>query len=318
MINKTKAIVVLANNMFLFENILRNYPEELYNYSLIVFTELRIKKAGHRDGELEPDEKVRIIHELIEKYGLKENAKVITSETVNKKFVDDVFEVYSAGEVPLFFEEYTMSMNILMPWFVFKYVKKIEKILMIDEDVIFNKGAHKVFEFDECQFHYFNLNAGGFWPVNERQLKTITMWYDFFDIPHKEKLLTEDEYKWYQKRYVNGSQMLLIKDVFDVDKFEKYLEKFFFDQYFNDLWVNRKNYVTGFIDERFIGFYATSIGVNQMSDEMKGLSKMYIDKFEKIPEGRFKRYGNSAIIHNGSKSHKETIIEKCRELGILK
>ena len=104
------AISVLANNLDYFRLMCNNFPDDISDYAVVVFTETRI---GDKTEELK-----QILRE-----SKADKFKVIPSDMVIDKFKADVID-------NAFVDEYTMGMNILMLWYLLRY-SKFEKILLL-------------------------------------------------------------------------------------------------------------------------------------------------------------------------------------------
>lgn len=97
-----KYIAILVNDLMMFKVVLDNLPDDIKQTTkFILFNETRI---GNKVEDIK-----KIIDNRI-------NYKLFTTEDVNNK----LYEIVHTE----FVDEYSMSLNILMVWFCFKYNKK--------------------------------------------------------------------------------------------------------------------------------------------------------------------------------------------------
>lgn len=273
------AILVLANNMNYLRLMVDNLPEEIKDFDFIVVTETRI---GDKTSE---------IYEILEsnkdlKY------KVFTSELINKKFKEEVID-------NSFVDEYTMSMNILSLWFVYKHNKSIEKILLLDDDVILREGLNNLFETNHHLFKSNRLSAGSadYYQQSENARIVFEEWFRIFKIRFE-----EDWWKnIYLKKYANSGQRLIVRDKFDLKEYESKLIDFFKSDIFYQFWINRRTHTSWYFDERFETFFF----LDYLNDDLKDSTYLMLTRPEKLNvDSAIRKMNKSVIIHNATNSHK--------------
>lgn len=286
-------ILVLANNMEWFKLMVANFPASINNFKLIVVNEVRI---GDKTEEIE-----RILeHSIIHDY------EIISSNIINQKFKEDVID-------NSFVDDYTMSMNILSLWYVYKYILSIKKILLLDDDVILREGFDKVFESDKHLFYhtalvdlhhdYYRLSANARSIFNE--------WFRIFKI--------DFSLDWWQKEYIkkyaNSGQRLIIMKNFDVIRYERCLKEFFKSEIFYRAWTNRNTYCSWYFDERFENFFFFD---NLNHDLKKTYNYLLVCRNpQKMNENHFGRISRSTLFHNATNSHKRELYDMLIERGII-
>lgn len=213
------AVLVLANNMDWFKLMVANFPTSINDFKLIVVNEVRI---GDKTEEIE-----RIL-----KRSIVQNYEVILSSTINQKFKEDVIN----NE---FVNDYTMSMNILSLWYVYKYMPKVEKILLLDDDVIIREGFEKIFESEKHAFYHNRLSAGivEFDKYSGNAKAIFEEWFRIFDI----KFSLDWWQNEYLKKYANSGQRLMVMNKLDIVSYEHYLNEFFKSEIFYTCLDEQKN-----------------------------------------------------------------------------
>ena len=194
-------IAVLDNNLKFLKILLDNLSScDMTNITICIVNEVRI---GNKLNDIE---------KLISQYHY--NIKLISSEDIICQFKKDVIE-------NSFVDEYTMSMNILMLWYLMKYYN-FDKILFIDDDVVLLNGFEEVFTHSNHLFYNHRLCAGNtdFNTESNHRKEVLLEWFNIFDI-------TFSEYFWtniYLKKYINTGQFVVDKTYFDVVKYEHKLK----------------------------------------------------------------------------------------------
>lgn len=287
------AILVLANNMSYFKLMVDNLPTEAKDFDFIVVNETRIGDKTHEIGE------------ILDARGIL-NFRVFTSEEINERFKKEVIDND-------FVDDYSMSMNILSLWFVFKYNKKIEKILLLDDDVILREGVKKLFETDHHLFKSNRLSAGPADYYGGNSTNSLIVYEEWFRIFGVE--FTEDWWtNVYLKKYANSGQRLIVRDKFDFDRYEQKLKEFFESEIFHQFWLDRRTHTSWYFDERFETFFF----LDDLNDELKDSTYLILTKPEKMNEGSIKKMLRSAIIHNATNSHKARVYNLMIERGVIR
>lgn len=113
-----RAICVLANNMYLFKELIINLPDNLKDFKFFIFNDTRI------------GDKTKEIHEIMKGF----NYEVITDKDTNELIPVKTDFVY----------DYSMSLKMLMPWYLFS-TKNVDKVLFSDEDVLYTERLLNIF-----------------------------------------------------------------------------------------------------------------------------------------------------------------------------
>lgn len=283
------AIQMLVNNVTYFKYFLDNLPDEISDYNFVFMTESRICDIVDEMRKLLSESK-------IQKY------KIITSNEVNQKFKECIVD-------NKFVDEYSMSMNILSIWYIFKYNRKINKVLLLDDDVILNKGIARIFDNNHNCFKYYRMSAGSsnFYDQSKNQIEIFNEWFKIFDLKYSDELWDK-----YLKGNLSSGQRLIVRDTFDITKYEKYLKRFFESSLLFDVWQKRRVPTSGYFDERFETFYY----FDELNDDLHYDVFLIISKPEKVKS--YKATQKYAIVHNATKSHKIKTYEKMVAEGIIK
>lgn len=275
------AIVILANNMRFFKLLVQNFPSDINDYEVIVVNETRI---GDKTTEI-----CEILDESI-----CNRFRVFPSSLILEKFKANVVD-------NSFVDSYTMSMNILSLWFVCKYNRGIEKILLVDEDVIINEGLDRLFAFDQHVFKTYRLSAGpaDFYSQSAKALEVWDEWFRIFNIE-----FTEDWWKEvYLRRYESSGQRLIVRNKLDLAKYEQKLKEFFESEILEMTWAERRTHTSGFFDEKF----ETLFFLEEENDIMKDYVYIVVSKPEKLTDGDYRRMQRMVIVHNATRSHKDVV-----------
>lgn len=286
------AIVVLANNMKFFKLMAQNFPSDINDYLLIVVNEQRI------------GDKTEQIEEILQE-SICNNYKIFGSELILKKFKEEVID-------NAFVDSYTMSMNILSLWFVYRFNKRIEKVLLLDDDVILRDGLADLFRNNKNVFKYNRLSAGmsDFFAQSLNAQEILFEWFKIFDI--------DFTLEWWQgvylKKYANSGQRLIVKTMFDLQEYEKKLKQFFESEIFEFAWNERRRHTSWYFDERFETFFF----METLNDDMKKYAVLVLSRPEKLKENYYRRLKETTIIHNATNSHKKDLYNEMIERGIIR
>lgn len=287
------AVLVLTNKIDWFKLMAANFPASINNFKLIVVNESRI---GDKTKE--------IAHIL--KRSIVQDYEIISSNTINQKFKAKVIDND-------FVDDYTMSLNIISLWYVYKYMPAIEKILLLDDDVILREGFDKVFESEKHLFYYSRLSAGlvDFNKYSENAKTIFEEWFRIFNV----KFSMDWWQNQYLKRYANSGQRLIVKKNFDIKRYEHYLKEFFKSEIFHKFWISRRTHCSWFFDERFETFYF----FNDLNNELrKTYNYLLVDvNPQKMAKSWFGRIERSTLFHNATNSHKRELYDMLIERGII-
>lgn len=274
------AIVILANNIELLKAQIDNLPK--LNCDYIICNETRI---GNKINEIK---------------NIAPFAIIIDSIDVINKFS----KLYSSD----FLNDYTMGMNILLQWYIFKFFN-YDKVLFTEEDVIFTDNINNIFNEDKCLFYTWGISASTK-PYNElknRDKAYVDAWDKMFNIH-----FTNDNYLDIWKKYhLASGQRYYVRDKFDLKLYEQKLIEFYSNEVFHECWVNRRTHRSYYIDERFEGFFVYSTGI--INNEIKPYTYIEIAKPEKVNIDKY-----NAIEKCGGIWHNATVSNKLKWIEILK
>lgn len=286
------AIMILCTNYKFLEVMLNNLPEELSNMNFIIVLENRIDKTPSR----------RQVKDLCTKLNIKN--MVIMATKIEQAFVQE------NPENKEFISNYTMGMNILAQWYVFKF-SDIDKILYVDDDVIFSDGIMEVFRSDKSMFKFYRLSAGPTKYCNNTE-KAKEIYKELFDIVDGMK------YDDYIKNHLSSGNRLLVKNDFNFDYYEKCLFKFFSNKIIKKTWENYKQTGKGkcaafFLDEKFETIVYFKMGIS--NDLLKYIVTLEVSRPEKLKQSKLIK---TPIWHNATCTNKIRTIEILKERKEIK
>lgn len=286
--NTDKTIVVLVNNLEYFKFMCDHFPKNINDFYFVAINEQRI------------GDKTKEIQKILED-SICNSFKVFGSDLILEKFKSEVINVP-------FVDSYTMGMNILQIWFVFKYLKGVDKVLTLDDDVILGCGEKLagLFEEEHCHFQHCRLSAGlvDYDKNSENAKKVYESWWKCYDITWSEEF-----WKEYLFKYANSGQIFIVKDEFDLERYEEQLKKFFQDETFEHFWNERRTHCSWYFDERFLTLFFFDKLNNEL--QRKKYSKLLLNKEDKFTETSLaKTVRSTAIVHVACNSHKKKVYEK--------
>ncbi len=286
------AVVILANYMDFLEIMLDNYPSELYNTDLVIINETRI---GDKTTE---------IRTLLNKYSsVVKNSIIITDADINDKFTEVIDNE--------FVHDYSMSMKLLPLWYLMKFYD-YNKLLIMDEDVIINDGINKLFDTDHSLFKHYRMSAGP-GEYNQLSKNVISLFEEFgriFDFT-----FDADVYKnVYLKNYESAGQKLIIRDDFNLNKYEEKLKKFFESDLIHSFWLRRRVPTSYALDEKFETFFFLDV----TNDDLKPSTYLIIGRPENTTDKQYIALKKYAIIHNATRSHKVKVYKRLMNCGLIK
>lgn len=283
-----KYIAILVNDLMMFKVVLDNLPDDIkQTTNFILFNETRI---GNKVEDIK-----KVINNRI-------NYKLFTTEDVNNK----LYEIVHTE----FVDEYSMSLNILMVWFCFKYNKKIDRILILDDDVIIRGSIDEIFvgqsKFKSDGLARLNLITG----LKQGNKRSWLLKDEFDDI-----FETRTEYDDLYKTYCNGGTKFYVREEFDIERFEKYIKNFFESEIVRDIWGRRKTFRTAFLDERFEQLLNLDFEINNYDlDKYVRLINQNPDKIKVSTIAKSKK----PLIHVCNHKWKEETIRRMKEEGVIK
>lgn len=262
-------ISILVNNIYFFKTLLENISNK-ESYMFYIINETRVKNI------------IPEIKNECEKYNI--NYKIIDSNSILKLFP------YKNE----FLLDYTMGMNILNIWYIFKYLN-ISSCLFIDDDVVIKNNLDNIFISKDNMF----LNQSfGLHPNFEKSYSDFqkNLFYEFFKINNV--VLDDNSWNKLYKNYFNGGQFYLAK--IDINDYKEKLKSFFESKIIYEAWNKRKSHVGYFLDERFINLYF----FNELNNSLKNTAKLFLVNPDKHDDKYFELYRNIPIIHICNNSHK--------------
>lgn len=279
------AICVLANNMYFFKELIFNLPDNLKNFKFFIFNDTRI---GNKTFE---------IHEIMKGF----NYEVITDKDVNELLPIKNNFVY----------DYSMSLNILMPWYIFS-TKKVDKVLFSDEDILYTNKLLKVFNnINNSSFSTLRLQA-----ANDKRLNEKRKDYNILIQICNCIGYNYNKEEWYQKR-INSGQFIITKNQFDLKFYEECLIKFFKNSFIYDCWKNRKTHTYGSLDERFLSAFIIKLNIYNI--DLNNYTYFCYNNIEKIKDiTLINNYNKKAIFHICNTSHKKNTYSRMIKLGLIK
>lgn len=288
------AIAVLANNMNFVGYMLANMPKSLENICWFFVNETRI---GNKIEELTKIVKAS----KIKQYEIIDSMKIVTEckkQIVNNDFVDS----------------YTMGMNILMVWWIFKYKSKIDKILLVDDDVLFFDGVESFFEYEQHAFVQYRMSAGPriFNEQSKNGKRTMHEWFKVFEIDNVNQDWWENVYL---KKNLSSGNRMIVKKYFDMIRYEYFLKRFFMSKRLKACWDNRRVPTSGFLDERF----ETLFYLNESNNFLNNDSHILISKPEKVTDNGWEKLcsGRYKLIHIANKSWKQKTYDLLVKRGLI-
>ena len=280
------AICVLANNMYLFKELIINLPDNLKDFKFFVFNDTRI---GNKTSE---------IHEIMKDF----NYEVITDKDTN-----ELLPVKTN-----FVLDYSMSLKMLMPWYLFS-TKEVDKVLFSDEDVLYTDKLFNVLnDINVCSFTRLGLQAASdkvLKPNLSKNYISLIKICECFEYKY-------DAEEWYKKRISSG-QHILMKNQFNLKEYEKGLINFFKNEQLLLIWKNRRTHTSYFIDERVLTAFI--IKTNIRNAELEKHTYFCVTKESKLADNVIiNNYRKKAIFHICNTSHKKKTYARMIKLGLIK
>lgn len=213
-----------------------------------------------------------------------------------------------------FVDEYTMGLNILQQWYVFKYMN-YNKVLVLDDDVIIN-NIDNILNYDISLFYLFRLSAGGkTYSENSKPYKMLIRAMDnIFELGINEGNYTTI----WTNNHINAGERLYVRKDFKLDEYEKYLKRFYENQYIRYLWSIRKKPGSFYLDEWFESFYAYKTKIINDILRVNKLAYIEISNNERIDFTKYTAVKKYSIWHNATCSHKLNWLNSLKENKLIK
>ena len=286
-------ICMLVNNLDFFKIDVKNWPKEIADDYIIIFTDTRLADI------------TKEIKDVLDNFDYDLSYKIVTTEMIHSKLAESF-------ELTEFCKKYTMSLKILMPWFTFKYYKKADGCFFLDEDIILNEGLNDLFDGHDkfyidkmarfSQEHIFSNN----------NKKVISLWQELLDCFDT----NETPYDTI-KMYTNAGHKLLYKKNFNLDLYEEALHIFFNSKNFEQIWDKRRSYRTQALDEKFDNAYLTAVGVkNDSLGENKNV--LFLNYGKGLNDKTLIKSKEYEIVHICNGKYKNETYKRMIDLGVLK
>lgn len=286
------AIAVNANNLDLFRALIWNLPEEVEDDLFCIFTDTRL---GDKTKELE---------EILKSSQLNLNYRVFTNRIVYDKLAEIM-------PITDFAESYTMSINMLMYWFCFKFNKKIDGLLVIDDDVILSKSINNLFDGEEKYF-VDKLCRTGLKTAIANGSSTNVMVFDEIIEGFGGGIFVDDVVSL----YINGGHKLHYRRNANLELYERGLKGFFNSEFLEGIWLQRRSYRTQFLDERFDNVYLTFMNVR--NNILYETESVRFFNMSVISDNILLHCRQRPIVHVCNGKWKESTYQKLNELGVIK
>lgn len=280
---KKYAISILCNNVQFLDTIIKNIQTLHNDVDFYIFTDTRI---GDKTEQLKP------LCDLI-------HAKLITDKQVNKKLKKEVVDTP-------FVDSFSMSLNILMHWYMFKYFKH-ETVLFCDDDVIIKPEILSLLEQNKTCIFAFPLNTIRDSADNPKRINTDMAACFNYKI----------DYTLWKKYYTVGAYIIYTRKDFNIDLYEKGLHNFFSSTYFDKIWSQRRSFRVKNLDERFMTMFILKSKIG--NTYLNKYAKHIVAKFDKINDSMLvNAFKKKYIIHIGNGDNKGKTYNRCKELGLIK
>lgn len=278
------AIVILANNLKLLKAQIDNLPK--LNCDYIICNETRIGN------------KIQEIKAIAPK-----GTQIIDSK--------DVVNAFAKLQDTFFLHEYTMGMNILLLWYIFKFTD-YDKVLFTEEDVLLNEKINSIFDENECLFYTWTFSAQS---KPYRELSGLNKQYvDALDQIFGLAFNAENYQDIWLHSHISSGQRFYVRNKFDLDLYEKKLILFYKNKVIRSCWNNRKSFRSYYIDERFEGFFAYSTKI--LNNKLMPYTYLEISKPEKKDISKYNMISKcGGIWHNATTSNKILWIEYLKKYG---
>lgn len=259
-------IVILANDINQLEAQFVNLPKLKSEY--IIVNETRL---GNKVDEIKA---------LADKHNI--NAQVVDGQIIVDKFKKKVIDNQ-------FVDDYTMGLNILLPWY-------FGEALYTEEDVILSDGIEDVFSLTSSAFVTSTISASG--SANVR-------------VEFEKLFMPFTDAEWVKTHTMSGQRYY--KD-FDLDLYEKRLYDFYNSEFLHNFWLKRRTHRSGFLDERFESCFAYETGI--LNNDLSKFTQIEIRKPEKVNFDKYKI--KKPLWHNATVSNKLKWLDALRKQGLIK
>lgn len=280
-------ICVLANNMRYFHVMMSNIPDELRDVMWYVFNDDRL-------GDLTQQLESELAEAGIEWY------EVVKATDINDEFSQLVEDRESI-------DSYCLSTCILFLWYMGKHFGEWDRLLYVDDDVIFTQDAAKLFSIDHCSFFTRDglmkakLKNKYFKPLAEAMMGI------------QEKKFKFDEFR---RSYVSTCAFIIDRSQIDFKKYEDMLVKFFNDPVIFD-YARRGRKATSFhTDELFMTAFVQDNGL--LDGEFTKHIAFVIEKVDKIKDITMQNWFKlKSLIHIGNVNWKDATYDRLVAAGLI-
>jgi len=252
-------IGILANNLIFYEKMLENMPKQDNSLEFIIVNETRL------------EDKRKEIQKLNKKYRF--NAEIIGADEIIENVKADII-TNNIGEK--FINEYTMGLNILTQYYIFKN-RMANKLLFLDDDIIIKKDLIDIFKHD---FAFYKLMLG-YVPNNTKYDKQIIRYYGGLIETWGREHINSGQRLYHKKiknKYLKMLKLYLNSEIIYAEwwkhdnmpmKFNK--RGFFTDQNFENCLVNRTKTTNNNLEK-----YCRVLWTLKMANDLKRIKDKHI------------------------------------------
>lgn len=221
------AIAMLANNITFIKYMIGNIDEEAYKDVLFVlFNDTRI---GDKTEELE-----EIMNQTNLKY------KIFTDDFIIDKYLESVPQ---SKKVSKLVKDYALSLKFISVWFIFKFNKHIDRVVLSDDDCIYKAEFVNIFN-ESTNISQKQIFGSGSIPKYGPVLLDIFR-YD----------VDVQSFNSYLKRNkINSGMMLFCRESFNIKEYERTTFELFSNDVVHNSWYSprRTSVFIGSLDEVYL------------------------------------------------------------------
>ena len=215
-----------------------------------------------------------------------------------------------------FMHEDTLSSNILGLWYIKEKYPDVEKVLLLDDDIIIHNNFEDVFNSDICLF-YRSIFPNEM-PKDFMMAKPIykQYWNEFFKVFNWK--YSENDWLAVRKKYVcTGTRMIVLNKI-DFKYYEQSLINFYNSDVFRTVWANRDKCRgrAWFMTEIFENVVWRDLLNNELSKQK--LCYTYFAKAEKFKDSFISKHSELPILHIACGNGKVGMYNKLLELKCIK
>lgn len=289
------AMAILANNITFIKYMIGNIDEEAYKDVLFVlFNDTRIS------------DKTKELEGIMKKTNL--NYKIFTDKFVTEKYLENVPKDKKTHR---FIKDYMMSLKYLAVWFIFKYNKHIDRVVLSDDDCIYKAEFVNIFN-ESTNISQKQIFGSSSIPTYGPVLLNI---FDY-DID------VEDFNCYLKENKLNSGMILFCKEGFDIKEYERTTFELFASDVVHMKWYNPRRRVPfiGALDEIYLTAWFYNESTNFMFDDKETrYNFQWMTKVDKTSDAYIANNFNSkASTHVCIGKDKYRGYNKLIDLGLIK